>query len=91
VCCNTACSGVCEGCGANGSCGFRDNGRCPAGQECASQTTCQPSTTPPGGSCANGEVCENGRCINGSCFGFCILAAAGANDGSRYDQCVLGQ
>jgi hypothetical protein len=91
ICCNTACSGVCEGCGANGSCGFRDNGRCPAGQECASQTTCQPRTAPPGGSCATGEVCENGRCINGVCLGACVLVANGVNDGSRYDQCVLGE
>jgi len=90
ICCDSLCSGVCEGCGVNGACGFRDNDRCPPGQQCASQTTCQPATAPPGSSCANGEICQNGSCVDGVCLGTCVLTSNGGNDGSGYNQCVYG-
>ncbi len=90
LCCDRACSGVCEGCGANGVCAFRDNARCPLGQECASPTTCRAQSAPPGASCAAGQTCSDGAvCVEGVCLAQCIMASDTANDGSRYDQCVL--
>ncbi len=89
LCCDSACTSVCEACGANGVCGFRDNGRCPLGQQCgSSRTTCEVRSVAAGASCANGESCSGGAlCVAGVCLGQCRLVGNGI--GSLYDQCVL--
>jgi hypothetical protein len=90
ICCDSPCSGVCEGCGATGVCEFRDTGACPQGQQCATRATCEARTVTAGTSCGNGEVCAAGTvCTAGFCRELCRLASDTATVGSRYDQCVL--
>jgi len=92
ICCDSPCTGVCEACGANGVCTLNDNGRCGAGQQCATRTTCQATIVPVGGSCAGGQPCAaDSTCVAGVCRGLCRLAANNATQGSRYDDCVLAQ
>lgn len=90
ICCDTPCDGLCEACGANGACAFRDNGLCPPGQQCSANATCEPLSVAEGSSCAGGQACSGGAvCVQGICRGLCTLVADNATSGSRYDQCVL--
>lgn len=88
ICCDSPCNGVCEACGTNGVCGFRERGACPGGQQCATRTTCSIRSVGEGESCANGEACNDGQCIQGVCRGQC-RTANNASAGSLIDQCVL--
>lgn len=92
ICCNSACSGICESCNSNGLCQqeFGTNGDCPAGQECRNRTSCQPRSAALGESCANGESCPTGAdCASGRCIERCRLSSAGSNNGSVVGACVL--
>lgn len=88
ICCDSPCNEVCEACGTNGICAFRDRGACPLGQQCATRATCSIRSVNEGASCANGEACINGACIDSICRGQCRIAD-NSNVGSLIDQCVL--
>lgn len=79
VCCNNACSGICEACsvakkgsGTQGQCGAIDAGKDPD-NECAATCDGAGSCAPPpvllgnGAACSAGSQCTSDHCIDGVC------------------------
>ncbi|MEZ4309224.1 MAG: hypothetical protein R3F14_14400 [Polyangiaceae bacterium] len=98
VCCNTACTGLCQACtaakkgsGADGTCGAVGVGTDPD-NECPGATTCNGAACtqlPNGSPCSvNGECqsnqCVDGVCCNNACTGVCQACSA-AKKGSGSD------
>jgi hypothetical protein len=82
VCCNTACSGLCQACnlgGSTGTCTNIPNGQDPA-NECSGTTSCNGSgactTLALGATCGANVECGSGNCVdtvccNTTCTGTC--------------------
>ena len=72
VCCNTACSGLCQACnnaGSLGACTNVANGQDPA-NECSGTAVCNGSGScvkPLGSTCAANNECSSGFCADGVC------------------------
>lgn len=100
VCCDVACTGICQGCtaakkgsGVDGTCGFigydkdPDN-ECASGQ-CSGSGTCQYYN---GLACTTTSQCLSGNCVDGMCCGAACTgtcqACSSAKKGSGFDgQC----
>jgi hypothetical protein len=97
VCCNTACSGLCQACSnaktgsANGTCAnitinTDPDNECSGGASCSGGACTQGATCMTGSGCASG-FCVDGFCCNSACSGLC-QACSNAKTGGANGTCA---
>lgn len=99
VCCNTACTGTCQGCNvgrtgsANGFCtnitaGVDPDNECPGDAFCTAGACVAPNgtTCSVGANCSSGN-CVDGVCCNSACTGTCQACSAAKKGGGTDGSC----